>query len=123
MENDTQYLVRTMARVPGLRASLHGFLSPYMSIAVVAVVVSMVIVSVFVVALRLRKGKMDDNHSGVFTYVKFVYANFLKPHDPDEGGQGGQQHALESFYRTQVRTGKASTGCPGADPGRTGGRV
>ncbi|OXV06799.1 hypothetical protein Egran_05434 [Elaphomyces granulatus] len=100
MENDTQYLDRTVALVPGLRAGLRGFSSPYMSIALVAVVISVVIVSVFVVALQ--KGKTDDSHSGVFAYVKFVYANFLKPHDPDEGGQGGQQHALESFYRTQA---------------------
>lgn len=54
-------------------------------------------------AVLFLSGKLKvnvDYNSGIFTYVKFVYANFLKPHD--KGGEG-QQHALESFYRTQVR--------------------
>jgi betaine lipid synthase len=32
-------------------------------------------------------------------YLKFVWANFIKPHDKQTGGQ---QDALESFYKTQV---------------------
>lgn len=54
---------------------------------------------VFGLLLSLGRIKVDYN-SGIFTYAKFVYATFLKPHDA--GGEG-QQHALESFYRTQVR--------------------
>lgn len=36
---------------------------------------------------------------GVYTYLKFIWANFLKPHDKRAEGQ---QDALESFYKTQV---------------------
>lgn len=32
-------------------------------------------------------------------YLKFIWANFIKPHDKKAGGQ---QDALESFYKTQV---------------------
>ncbi|KAH8424584.1 uncharacterized protein LDX57_002331 [Aspergillus melleus] len=58
-------------------------------------VVALVAVVLF---LSSRRGKIDYN-SGIFPYVKFVYANFLKPHQ--ESGEG-QQGALESFYKTQV---------------------
>ena len=44
-----------------------------------------------------RKQKVDYN-SGIFTYLKFIYASFLKPHEKGDG----QQDALESFYKTQV---------------------
>lgn len=53
---------------------------------------------VFVALLSSKKSKVDYN-SGIFTYLKFAYATFLKPHD--KGGDG-QQGALESFYKTQV---------------------
>lgn len=42
-----------------------------------------------------------DLDRGAFTYLKFIWANFLKPHDKKAGDQ---QDALESFYKTQVRT-------------------
>lgn len=67
-----------------------------MYIAMTALPVCVLVV--FVLLVSFGKVKIDYN-SGVFTYVKFVYANFLKPHETD--GEG-QQHALESFYRTQV---------------------
>ena len=41
-----------------------------------------------------------DLDGGVYTYLKFIWASFLKPHDKRATGQ---QDALESFYRTQVR--------------------
>lgn len=50
-----------------------------------------------VLLLSSRKQKIDYN-SGIFTYLKFIYASFLKPHEKGEG----QQDALESFYRAQV---------------------
>ena len=34
-------------------------------------------------------------------YGNFIYATFLKPHE--KSSEGGQQDALESFYRAQVR--------------------
>lgn len=40
-------------------------------------------------------------NSGVGPYLKFIWANFIKPHDKKAGGQ---QDALESFYKTQVRS-------------------
>lgn len=42
--------------------------------------------------------KVDLNR-GAFTYLKFIWANFLKPHNRQAEGQ---QDALESFYKTQV---------------------
>jgi betaine lipid synthase len=47
-----------------------------------------------------------DLNQGVFTYLKFIYASFIKPHDK---GAEGQQDALESFYKTQVREGGPRT--------------
>lgn len=40
-------------------------------------------------------------NTGVGPYLKFIWANFIKPHDKKAGGQ---QDALESFYKTQVRS-------------------
>lgn len=71
---------------------------PYVYCAATALLVCALVVTVFL--LSSRKQKLDHN-SGIFTYVKFVYATFLKPHD--KGGES-QQDALESFYKTQVRT-------------------
>lgn len=51
-----------------------------------------------VLLFSFRKQKVDYN-SGIFTYLKFIYASFLKPHEKGDG----QQDALESFYRTQVQ--------------------
>ena len=46
-----------------------------------------------------RQTRKVDYDSGIFTYLKFIYASFLKPH---EKNGSGQQDALESFYKTQV---------------------
>ncbi|GKZ94688.1 hypothetical protein AnigIFM59636_008070 [Aspergillus niger] len=51
-----------------------------------------------VIIMSSQKRKIDYN-SGVFTYLKFAYATFLKPH---EKHGNGQQDALESFYKTQA---------------------
>ena len=39
--------------------------------------------------------------SAAASFAKFFYASFLKPHGRD-GSQGGQQAALENFYKAQV---------------------
>lgn len=52
----------------------------------------------FVALLSSKKPKAYYN-SSAFTYLKFAYATFLKPHDKTGDGQ---QDALESFYKTQV---------------------
>jgi hypothetical protein len=51
-----------------------------------------------VLLVSFQQVKVDMDH-GPLTYVKFVWANFLKPHDSSVEGQQG---ALESFYKTQV---------------------
>ncbi|KAK4867749.1 hypothetical protein LT330_006698 [Penicillium expansum] len=38
-------------------------------------------------------------NTGAGPYLKFIWANFIKPHDKKAGGQ---QDALESFYKTQA---------------------
>ncbi|KAE8151716.1 hypothetical protein BDV25DRAFT_128522 [Aspergillus avenaceus] len=67
----------------------------------VYIAVAAVTVCAFVVAILLpsfQKPKWSSK-SGVFTYLNFIYATFLKPHDK---GGNGQQDALESFYKTQA---------------------
>lgn len=53
---------------------------------------------VVVLSVSSQNRKIDYN-SGIFSYLKFIYASFLKPHDKSGDGQ---QDALESFYKTQV---------------------
>jgi betaine lipid synthase len=43
---------------------------------------------------------LKDAVNSFTTFGRFFYASFLKPHTGD--GQGGQQGALESFYKAQV---------------------
>ena len=69
---------------------------PYIYIAVAAFLVCVLVT--FAVLVYLWKPKVDYN-KGIFTYLNFIYATFLKPHE-DSGY--GQQDALESFYKTQV---------------------
>ncbi|KAL4880441.1 hypothetical protein BJY04DRAFT_228542 [Aspergillus karnatakaensis] len=74
-----------------------GFDHLYISIAVTAFLVSALVAIVLLVASQ-KRSKTDYN-SGVFSYLKFIYASFLKPHDK---GGNSQQDALESFYKTQA---------------------
>ncbi|KAL3488713.1 hypothetical protein BJX62DRAFT_253080 [Aspergillus germanicus] len=68
----------------------------YVSIAGTAFFVFALVAIVLFTASRKRK---VDLNQGAFSYLKFIYANFLKPHDK---GGSGQQDALESFYKTQA---------------------
>ncbi|KAH2918777.1 hypothetical protein KXW73_002929 [Aspergillus fumigatus] len=52
-----------------------------------------------VVLMLASQHKKFDYNSGIFTYLRFIYASFLKPH---KKGLNGQQDALESFYKTQA---------------------
>lgn len=45
---------------------------------------------------------LTDFFNAVSSFYKFFYASFLKPHTGD-GDTTGQQAALESFYKVQVR--------------------
>lgn len=78
---------------------LQSFGSLHITISVAAVFVFALVASV--VLLSMQKGKLDFD-KGFLSYVKFIYSCFLKPHERDQDGESGQQHALESFYRTQV---------------------
>jgi hypothetical protein len=71
----------------------------HLSIGLTAILVFALIASVLLVFTYLTK---VDTDRGIFSFFKFIYANVLKPHDADATGNGGQQHALESFYKTQV---------------------
>lgn len=80
-----------------------GSLPESMSLPHAYIAIAAFLVCVFVASIILfsfSKSKIDTD-SGIFTYLKFAYASFLKPHE--RGGEGNQQHALESFYKTQVR--------------------
>ncbi|KAJ5651193.1 uncharacterized protein N7484_004916 [Penicillium longicatenatum] len=61
-----------------------------------ALLVFALVALVLLVSFQQVKVNMDQ---GPLTYVKFIWANFLKPHDRSGSGQ---QDALESFYRTQA---------------------
>ena len=65
----------------------------------IAGVAFLVCALVAIVLLASSKQLKIDSNSGIFTYLKFIYASFLKPHDKSAEGQ---QDALESFYKTQV---------------------
>lgn len=81
------------------KLGLRGPDTLYLSIAMTAMLVLALIASVLIIFSYVSKVNAER---GFFSFVKFFYASFLKPHDPDTTGQGGQQYALESFYRTQV---------------------
>jgi betaine lipid synthase len=65
----------------------------------IGIATGLVVVLVGAVIYLSFFSKIDYDRT-IFSYFKFFYASFLKPHD---GGEGGQQNALESFYKTQVR--------------------
>lgn len=51
------------------------------------------------VVLLVSSQQAKFANSRAAPYLKFIWANFIKPHDKKAGGQ---QDALESFYKTQV---------------------
>ena len=72
----------------------------HLYILVAAVTVLSTVAGVFILAFW--KPKMVDNVNDVLVaFARFFYASFLKPHSADESA--GQQAALESFYKAQVR--------------------
>ena len=75
---------------------LQGLDRQYVYIAGTAIMVCMLVAAVLF--LSSQKKEKFDSDRGIFSYLKFFYATFLKPHEKGDG----QQDALESFYRTQV---------------------
>ncbi|KAL4797085.1 hypothetical protein BDV19DRAFT_397920 [Aspergillus venezuelensis] len=74
-----------------------GFDRLYLSIAGTAFFVCAFVAIVLALGSQ-KRGKTEQN-SGIYSYLKFAYASFLKPHDKSGSGQ---QDALESFYSTQA---------------------
>ncbi|EEH04506.1 conserved hypothetical protein [Histoplasma capsulatum G186AR] len=83
--------------MPFLGSGRNGWSLPHLQIAAAAVFVVALVSSVLLFVLRKPKMKHD---SAIYTYFKFFYASFVKPHESH--GQGDQQRALESFYKTQA---------------------
>lgn len=84
-------------------SSPNGWEMLHLQIGVAACVIVGLVASVTWFALSKSAGKQD---APVVSFIKFFYASFLKPHDKSKGL--GQQHALESFYSTQVRLGSSA---------------
>ena len=77
-------------------------LSVVSKLQIVAGVVLAVLFLMAALALRTPKdASATPFHVEMYSYFKFIYANFLKPQSSDH--HGSQQGALESFYNTQVR--------------------
>ena len=72
---------------------------PYSKIALAGLFVVLLVAST--VILTVYRAKVQLNPT-VRSFYDFFYTSFIKPHEQDEGG--GQQSALESFYKTQVST-------------------
>lgn len=70
-------------------------------ILVAAVTVLSIICGVYIVAFW-RPKMVDNVNEFVAAFCRFFYASFLKPHSGDDST--GQQAALESFYKAQVRS-------------------
>lgn len=73
----------------------------YVQILSAAGAVLFVVAAVFVLALSGSR-TLPHVPSPVTNFCRFFYASFLKPHTGDSAGTG-QQAALESFYKAQVR--------------------
>ena len=67
------------------------------AILIAALLVSTLVLCAFYFSL-VRKGRRSK--TVVFTYLKFAYSCFIKPHQATL--DSGQQSALEGFYSTQV---------------------
>ncbi|KAI9367569.1 hypothetical protein BJX61DRAFT_527782 [Aspergillus egyptiacus] len=89
------YAMGSLASMPtGFLQS--GLDRPYVAIAGTAVFVCALVVIVLVGSQKRNKA---DYSNGIFSFLMFAYASFLKPHDK---GGSSQQDALESFYKTQA---------------------
>lgn len=91
-------LLYRMASVPfELSLKLH-----HVHILAAASAVLFLIAAVFVLGLSGTK-PLPKALGPVKNFCRFFYASFLKPHTGDNADTG-QQAALESFYKAQVRT-------------------
>jgi betaine lipid synthase len=79
--------------------NLLAFKDPHHQIFIVGGTVAILIGIIFAVTFKPSQ-KADAEPNKWSSFVRFVYACFLKPHEND--GSGSQQAALESFYKAQA---------------------
>lgn len=88
-------LIATAGSLTGLDSRVEYFLIFFAASAAI------ILVGRIVVAASSHP-KLSKGSNGLATFGKFFYASFLKPYSGDDATTG-QQAALESFYKAQVR--------------------
>jgi betaine lipid synthase len=73
---------------------------PHLQIIIAATLLTLLVIAIFAIALLRWKDDGASPHT-LYSYLRFFYASFLKPHTGDRPG-GSQQDALESFYKAQA---------------------
>ncbi|KAH0561936.1 hypothetical protein GP486_003354 [Trichoglossum hirsutum] len=73
---------------------------PHLQIIIAAALLALLVFAIFAIALSRWKSDDESPHT-LYSYLRFFYASFLKPHTGDRPG-GSQQDALESFYKAQA---------------------
>ena len=74
-------------------------------LSLLVVIVSLLLFAIAFSSTTISTPKtVIDLIDNVKNFYKFFYASFLKPHTGDDA-VSGQQAALESFYKAQVRHG------------------
>ena len=75
---------------------------PHTQIIIVGATLVLLIGVIFALTFSSSNTQVEDeNLSGFRSFLRFIYACFLKPHTGD-GQIEGQQAALESFYKAQA---------------------
>lgn len=73
---------------------------PHAQIYIVGAGIVVLLGAIFAVT-SLTSKKQEESPGALFSFLRFFYASFLKPHTGDGTGNG-QQDALESFYKAQA---------------------
>jgi betaine lipid synthase len=73
---------------------------PHAQIYIVGAGIVVLLGAVFAVT-SLTSKKEEETPGTLYSFLRFFYASFLKPHTGDGTGNG-QQDALESFYKAQA---------------------
>jgi betaine lipid synthase len=71
---------------------------PHTQILIAGATLVLLIGVIFAAARSTKED--EESPSAITSFLRFFYASFLKPHTGD--GSGGQQDALESFYKAQA---------------------
>lgn len=95
LEKLTQLIMVSLSLLPQFTVGRGQ--DPYSRIALAGLFIVLLIGTT--VALTFYRSKLELSPT-IKSFYDFFWTSFLKPHEQDEGG--GQQSALESFYKTQV---------------------